>query len=117
MRVCHDCERLVVKNQRPEAPTITSRRRVAPRRDQFICWMLNPTHNLCASLSWRHFPLDDLRIIPAAAAEVMYSFHVRRKRNILFQQNALMRRKAGWAPGPLRGLSAAETKATGSLRW
>lgn len=57
-------------------------------------------------------------VTPPAAAEVMYSFHVRRKRNILFQLNALMQQKAGRSPGrALSGAtSASETKATGSPR-
>lgn len=33
----------------------------------------------------------------------MYSFHVRRKRNILFQQNALIPHKAGRGPWPSQG--------------
>lgn len=74
-------------------------------------------HTIRALRSAAPPPQDGLRVILPAAAEVMYSFHVRRKRNILFQQNALIPHKAGRAPGPLRGPNAAETKATGSPRW
>lgn len=65
-------------------------------------WISNPTRNPRASLSCSS-PQDGLRVILPAAAEVMYSFHVRRKRNILFQQNALIPHKAGRGPWPSQG--------------
>lgn len=106
-RDCQDRKRLTVKKQSRSL-------KKPPRR---------PTITFCAGRSAAPPPppppgRSPPYVTPPVAAEVMYSFHVRRKRNILFQLNALMQQKAGRSPGrALSGAtSASETKATGSPR-